>query len=70
MCCECNKVKMDRRKFIEVSALGVVGTGMAYASSRSSGEKTGWNPEKPMVVTGEKLRIQPVLVYDIYKKKA
>ena len=69
MCCECNKVKMNRRKFIGVSALGVTGTGIAYASSRSDGKTVGWNPEKSPVVTGEKLRVQPILVYEIYKRK-
>ncbi len=69
MCCGNNQIKMNRREFIGVSALSLAGAGMAHASSRTSGKIEGWNPDKPMVVTGEKLRVQPILMYEIYRRK-
>lgn len=71
MCCGSNHLdsSMNRRSFIGASALGMAATGLTYASSRTSTITTEWNPDKPMIVTGKKLCVQPILVYQLYQKK-
>ena len=69
MCCECNGSNVNRRRFMGVSSLAVAGAGLVGASSRAYADTTAWDPSKPMAVTGKPLRVQPVLVYDIYKRQ-
>ena len=68
MCCSCGLTELNRREFIELSALGIAGASLvkpAFAGSK----KTAWDPEKPFSLSGTKLRVQPVLLYEIYKKR-
>ena len=71
MCCGSNHIDsgMNRRSFIGTSAIGMAAAGLTYASPQTSNVTTGWNPDKPMSVTGNKLRVQPVLVYQLYQRK-
>ncbi|MCE5252417.1 sugar isomerase [bacterium] len=72
MCCECNAMNISRRMFMGLSALGVAGAHAAYTASaapQSPAAAGSWNPDMPLAVTGEELRVQPVLVYDLFKKK-
>ena len=67
MCCACNKTEMNRREFLGVSALGLVGATLlnTHISADSVAE---WNPDKPLKPSGEKIRVQPILMYQIHKR--
>jgi len=52
-----------------LTALGFAGAHAVSATPRSSDMTEEWNPDKPMVSTGKELCVQPVLVYELYKKK-
>ncbi len=59
--CDCC---MNRREFVGLTtasvAGGVLGLGTAAFANRKIEE---WNPDKPFIVTGKKLKVQPVLMY-------
>lgn len=67
MSCCCT---MNRREFLELTTAGTAGASLAFAPSHFADKKIEeWNPDKPLVVTGEKLKVQPVLMYRIAKRK-
>lgn len=68
MCCECDPSKMDRREFIEMSAVGLAGAPFIIPTF-SSGPVQDWDPDKPVKIEGEKLSVQPVLLYNISKRR-
>jgi len=68
MCCNCNQTNINRREFIQVSALGAAGTSLVL-SPQASATNISWDPDKPMLQTGKKLIVQPVLIYQIYQKR-
>ncbi len=68
MCCECNQTKMNRREFIGVSALGLAGAGLIIPSL-SAEEAEDWDPKKSLQISGKKLRVQPILMYEIPKSR-
>ncbi len=59
--CDCC---MNRREFVGLTtasiAGGVLGLGTSAFANRKIEE---WNPNKPLLVTGKKLRVQPILMY-------
>jgi L-fucose isomerase-like protein len=61
---------MNRREFMGVAtaglATGVLGLG---SSSRAADEGQEWDPEKPLIVKGRVLTVQPVLMYRIAERK-
>ena len=63
MCCNC----MNRREFMGVTTASLAGASLAFASSSTN--KVDWDPDKPIMVTGKKLRVQPILMYELYKKR-
>ena len=65
MCCN----NMNRREFMEVTTASIAGASLAFASSGSAVSKVEWDPDKPIMVTGKKLRVQPVLMYELYKQR-
>jgi len=68
MCCACNNSEMSRREFIGLTALGVAGTGLITPSfSRSA--FSDWDPNTAYKISAEKIRVQPVLLYDIPQKR-
>lgn len=69
MCCDCTPMKMNRREFMGVSAVGITGASLGFTDSLFSGEDEDWNPDKPIIKTGKKLRVQPILMYQIFKRK-
>jgi len=68
MCCQCEHSGMNRRNFIGLSALGAAGAGLALSSKGRAGSAE-WNPSKQMLKTGKPLKIQPILLYSLPKRK-
>ena len=67
MCQHC----MNRREFTTLSSSGLA-IGMVSLSSADAADMAAiepWDPEKPPVITGRPLRMQPVLVHDVYKQR-
>ncbi len=64
------KPQMNRRQFTGVTTTGLAGGvfGMA-ASGRAAEEKDAWDPNRPPVVTGKPLRVQPVLMHTVHKRR-
>jgi len=60
MCCSC----MNRREFVGLTtasiACGALGLSTPALANRKIEE---WNPNKPLLVTGKKLKVQPILMY-------
>lgn len=61
---------MNRREFVGLTttsiAGGVLGLGVPNAAS---GKTEEWDPDRPFVVTGRKLTVQPILMYRIPERK-
>ena len=61
---------INRREFVGLTtasiAGGVLGLG---AAARADEESEGWTPDRPLVVTGKKLTVQPVLMYSTPQRK-
>jgi len=65
---------MKRRDFLGLSAGMAAAAGLASGSVIFAGEKRSWasddwDPDRPFVVAGEPLRIQPVLMYSASRKR-
>lgn len=69
MCCDCKSNKMNRREFMGISALSIAGASLTFADSLFSVSKREWNPDQPMIKMGKKLRVQPILLYQIYQRR-
>ncbi|MBE3123888.1 MAG: hypothetical protein IMZ65_03715, partial [Planctomycetes bacterium] len=58
---------VSRREFCAMTALGlaggVLGAGAAARAAEPAPAIEPWDPDKPMVVTGRPLRVQPVLIH-------
>lgn len=59
---------LSRRGFLG-SAAGVAGSAFSAGSLQSQQTSEIWEPDKPMVVTGKELRVKPVLMYDLPKRR-
>ena len=59
---------MNRREFIGLSALGLAGASL-FTPSLSMAAGNEWNPQAPFTISAEKIRVQPVLLYDIPQKR-
>ena len=67
MSCCCH---MNRRTFIELSALGTAAASLSVAPSVFAAKKIeDWNPDKSLLKIGKKLVIQPVLMYTVSQPK-
>ena len=70
MCCH----NMKRRDFLGLTTGMAAAAGLASGSVLSAGEKPrwasdDWDPDRPFLVTGKPLRIQPVLMYSTSRKR-
>ena len=70
MCCN----HLNRRDFLGLSTGIIAGIRVAPRSMLLAGKENEryhheWNPDKPMVVTGKPLRIQPILMYGISHRR-
>ena len=55
---------MNRREFVGLTTAGIAGGVLGLGTSAAAGAKTvDWNPDRPLIVTGKTLNIQPVLMY-------
>jgi hypothetical protein len=63
MCDHC----MNRREFGALTGAGLAGTMLGLSSAVAAGEAdaVAWDPEKPLVVTGRALRVQPILAHNV-----
>jgi len=61
---------MNRREFVGLTtagiAGGVLGLGVPAFANRKVEE---WNPDKPFIVTGKKLKVQPILMYKVSQRR-
>lgn len=69
MCCHCSIGDMNRREFLGAAAAGVTGAGLAAAWPSLAAGQIDWQPEKPIAAAGKTLRVQPVLMYRLYKPR-
>ena len=67
MCCECDGYKINRRKFIGLSAIGLAGTNLLLSSQTAKGQD--WAATNPFSISGKNLVVQPVLIYSLSKKR-
>jgi len=58
---------MNRREFAAMTAVGLAGSAMALSSTTAADTATvePWDPDKPPVVTGRPLRVQPILAHNV-----
>lgn len=55
---------MNRREFVGLTTAGIAGGVLGLGTSALAGRKIEeWNPDKPFIVTGKKIKVQPVLMY-------
>ena len=60
MSCDC----MSRREFVGLTTASIAGSVLGYSASAFANMKIEeWDPDKPLIVTGKKLKAQPVLMY-------
>ncbi len=69
MCCSCQTPQFNRRRFLGVSALGAAGAAMALGAAAKSRPLSNWDPDKPVIRTGNPLTIQPILLYSIPERR-
>lgn len=65
---------LNRRDFLSLSTGIIAGLRVASPSMFFGGMETAnylheWNPDKPMVVTGKPLKVQPILMYGVSHKR-
>ena len=62
--------EMNRREFVGLSAASVAGGVLGYAATARGGvENSVWDPDRPLVVTGQALRVQPILMYRVAQRR-
>jgi len=66
MCCNC----MNRREFVGLTTAGIAGGVLGLSVPALAKRKIEeWDPNKPLIVTGKKLKVQPVLMYRTPKRR-
>lgn len=66
-CCGCH---ITRREFLELTAAGTAAASFLGVAPLLAGSKIeDWNPDKPFLKIGEKLVVQPVLMYTVSQPK-
>ena len=62
--------RMNRREFVGLTTAGIAGGVLGFSTPAYANSNTeGWNPDKPLIATGEKLSVQPVLMYRIPQRR-
>jgi len=62
--------RMSRRQFVGLTTSSIAGALLGSATPvRAAGETVEWSPDKPYLVPGEDLRVQPVLMYAIRERR-
>ncbi len=65
LCQQC----LNRRRFLGVTAAGLAGAGLGWPGRLRAAASEPWDPEQPLVIGGEKLKVQPVFMYTTFEKK-
>lgn len=66
MCCNC----MNRREFVGLTTAGIAGGILGLSAPALAKRKIEeWDPNEPLIVTGKKLNVQPVLMYRTPKRR-
>ena len=66
MCRNC----MNRREFVGLTTAGIAGGVLGLGAPALAKRKTEeWDPDKPLIKTGKKLKIQPVLMYRVSERR-
>src|SRR4030066_917953 len=61
---------MNRREFVGLTTASIAGGVLGFGTEAHANSNTEeWNPEKPLITTGKKLSIQPVLMYRIPQRR-
>jgi hypothetical protein len=61
---------MNRREFVGLTTAGIAGGVLGLGGpARAGGEPNDWEPDRPFVVAGKKLAIQPVLMYSTPERR-
>ncbi|MFZ2145728.1 MAG: hypothetical protein WAV28_00795 [Sedimentisphaerales bacterium] len=59
--CDCC---MNRREFVGLTTASIAGGVLGFSTAAFANRKIEeWNPNKPLLVTGKKLKVQPILMY-------
>ncbi|MHC4324807.1 MAG: hypothetical protein ACYSUX_11090, partial [Planctomycetota bacterium] len=62
--------RMNRREFVGLTTAGIAGGVLGFsAPAHADSNSEGWNPNKPLIATGKQLRVQPVLMYRIPRRR-
>jgi len=62
-CCNCH---INRREFLELTAASTAAVGLTgFTQLNADKKKLNWNPKKPLLKIGKKLKVQPVLMYTV-----
>ncbi len=61
--------RINRRQFAGLSAAGVAGGALALRASAVGVAEFEWDPERPPVVTGKPLRVQPVFMHTTFEPR-
>lgn len=65
----CEHSCMNRRRFLELSALGAAAIQLPFGSKLFSSENAAWNPHVSPMNPGLPLRVQPVLLYEVAQRR-
>ena len=66
MCRNC----INRREFVGLTTAGIAGGVLGLGAPAFANRKVEeWNPDKPFIVTGKKLKVQPVLMYRVSQRR-
>ena len=66
MCRNC----MNRREFIGLTTAGIAGGALGFGAPAFANRKVEeWDPDKPFILTGKKLKVQPVLMYRVPQRR-
>jgi len=62
--------RMNRREFVGLTTASIAGGVLSFGAPTSANSSTeGWNPDKPLIATGKKLVVHPVLMYRIPRRR-
>jgi len=62
--------RMNRREFVGLTTAGIAGGVLGFGAPTSANSSTeGWSPDNPLIATGKKLSVQPVLMYRIPQRR-
>ncbi len=62
--------RMSRRQFVRLTTTGLAGALVDSGIPSRAGAKTQeWSPDKPFLVTGKNLKVQPILMHTIHERR-